>query len=140
MSVATQGEVEAMVTRFLHLMEDRDLAAAEAMMAPEARITFPGGKVFASQSEMVEASRGRYQWVRKRFEQIDSFDQDDCQIVYVSGTLYGVNRHGIPFSGVRYVDRFAIRDNLIEQQDVWNDLAESGVLEQTAEVVEEEVR
>lgn len=140
MPVATLEEAEALVTRFLRLMEDRDLVAAEAMMATEVQITFPGGKVFASQSEMVEASHGRYQWVKKRFEKIDSFDQAGRQIVYVSGTLYGVNRHGIPFSGVRYIDRFAIRDNLIEQQDVWNDLAESGVLEQTAEVVEEEVR
>lgn len=140
MALGAPEQAELLVTRFLRLMEARDLAAAEAMMAPKARITFPGGKVFASQAEMVEASRGRYQWVKKRFDQIDTFAQGDRQIVYVSGSLYGVNRHGVPFSGVRYIDRFVIRGGLIEQQDVWNDLAESGMLERTAEIADEEVR
>jgi hypothetical protein len=110
-------------------MEARELAAAEAMMAPGAKITFPGEKRFLSQREMVEASRGRYQWVKKTFDQVDANQVDDGQVVYVMGTLYGVNRHGAPFSGVRYIDRFVIKNGLIAQQDVWNDLAESGVLE-----------
>lgn len=124
-------QAEAFVKRFLRTMEARDLEAAEAMMAPGARITFPGGKVYSSQREMVEASRGRYQWVKKTFDRVDSFTEDDGQVVYVMGTLHGVNRHGLPFSGVRYIDRFRLKDGLIVQQDVWNDLAESGVLEQS---------
>lgn len=124
-------EAEAFVKRFLRTMEARDLEAAEAMMAPGAQITFPGGKVFSSQREMVEASRGRYQWVKKTFDRIDSFTGDDGQVVYVMGTLHGLNRHGLPFSDVRYIDRFLLKDGLIVQQDVWNDLAESGVLEQS---------
>lgn len=124
-------EAEALVKRFLRTMEARDLEAAEAMMAPGAQITFPGGKVFSSQREMVEASRGRYQWVKKTFDRIDSFTGDDGQVVYVMGTLHGLNRHGLSFSDVRYIDRFLLKDGLIVQQDVWNDLAESGVLEQS---------
>lgn len=124
-------EAEAFVKRFLRTMEARDLEAAEAMMAPGAQITFPGGKVFSSQREMVEASRGRYQWVKKTFDRIDSFTGDDGQVVYVMGTLHGLNRHGLSFSDVRYIDRFLLKDGLIVQQDVWNDLAESGVLEQS---------
>jgi hypothetical protein len=124
-------QAEAFVKRFLRTMEARDLETAEAMMAPGARITFPGGKVYSSQREMVEASRGRYQWVKKTFDRVDSFTEDDGQVVYVMGTLHGVNRHGLPFSGVRYIDRFRLKDGLIVQQDVWNDLAESGVLEQS---------
>jgi hypothetical protein len=125
------NEAEAFVKHFLRTMEARDLETAEAMMAPGARITFPGGKVYSSQREMVEASRGRYQWVKKTFDRVDSFTEDDGQVVYVMGTLHGVNRHGLPFSGVRYIDRFRLKDGLIVQQDVWNDLAESGVLEQS---------
>ncbi len=123
-------DAEALVKRFLRAMEARDLETAEALMAPGARITFPGNKVFSSQREMVEASRGRYQWVKKTFDQVDAFAVDDGQVVYVMGTLYGVNRHGVSFSDVRYIDRFLLKDGHIVQQDVWNDLAESGVLEQ----------
>jgi ketosteroid isomerase-like protein len=125
------GEEEAvqLVKRFLRTMEKRDLETAEAMMAPEAEIIFPGGKRFSSQHEMVEASRSRYQWLKKTFDQVDVNQVHDHQVVHVMGTLYGVNRHGAPFSGVRYIDRFIIKDGLIAQQEVWNDLAESGVLE-----------
>ena len=125
-------EAVALVKQFLRTMETRELEAAEAMMAPGATITFPGGKRFSSQREMVESSRGLYQWVKKTFDRADTKHVDDGQVVYVMGTLHGVNRHGVPFSGVRYIDRFVIRNDLIVQQDVWNDLAESGVLEKMA--------
>lgn len=117
------------VKRFLRYMEDRDLKSANEMMAPEAEITFPGNRKFKSQAEMVQASRGRYQWVKKNFEQVDVYPKNSTFVVYIIGTLYGVNRHGVSFSGVRYLDRFEIIDGLIARQDVWNDLAESGVLE-----------
>lgn len=122
-------ETVELVKRFLRTMEARELEAAEAMMAPGAKITFPGGKRFSSQREMVEASCGRYQWVKKTFDRAEANRGDAGQVVYVMGTLYGVNRHGASFSGVRYIDRFVIKNGLIVQQDVWNDLAESGVLE-----------
>ena len=119
-----------LVKRFLQLMEARDLTAAEALMSPQASITFPGNKRFASQNEMVAASRDRYQWVKKTFDHAEALISEDRQIVYLRGTLYGVNRHGASFSGVRYIDRFVLRDGLIIQQDVWNDLAETSVLRQ----------
>ena len=121
-----------LVKRFLRTMEARELEAAEAMMAPGAKITFPGGKRFSSQSEMVEASHGRYQWVKKTFDRAEASQVGDGQVVYMMGTLHGVNRHGVPFSGVRYIDRFVVKNDLIAQQDVWNDLAESGALEKVA--------
>jgi hypothetical protein len=101
------------------------------MMAPGAIITFPGGKVFSSQSEIVVGSRGRYQWVKKTFDQIDVQKAGDAEIVYVLGRLYGVKTNGVPFSDVRYIDRFDVENGLINQQDVWNDLAESGVLDKS---------
>jgi hypothetical protein len=121
-------EAVNLVTHFLRRMEARDLDGAESMMAPGAKITFPGGKQFSSQREMVEASRGRYQWVKKRFDQVDVYREGQTGIVYVIGTLYGLNRQGVSFSNVRFIDRFVLRNGLIYQQDVWNDLAEAGVL------------
>jgi ketosteroid isomerase-like protein len=121
-------EAVNLVTHFLRRMEARDLDGAERLMAPGAKITFPGGKQFSSQREMVEASSDRYQWVKKKFEQIDAHHEGDAGIVYVIGTLYGVNQTGVSFSNVRFIDRFVLRNGLIYQQDVWNDLAESGVL------------
>jgi ketosteroid isomerase-like protein len=120
-----------LVKKFLQLMEDRDLAAAEALMSPQAWITFPGNKRFASQREVVAASRDRYQWVKKTFDQAEAIIDEDKQIVYILGTLSGVNRHGVSFSGIRYIDRFVLQEGLIIQQDVWNDLAETGVLQRT---------
>ena len=43
------------------------------------------------------------------------------------------NRCSAEFApGIRYIDRFVIRNGLIIRQDVWNDLAESGVLDRTS--------
>lgn len=123
-------EAANLVQRFLRFMEGRDLESANALMAPDARLTFPGNRVFSTQAEMVEASRDRYQWVKKNFDQVDIFTENTTFVIYVIGTLHGINRYGVAFTEIRYVDRFVIRDGLIAQQDVWNDLAESGVLEQ----------
>lgn len=131
--MTSEDEATQLVKRFLRTMEERDLATAEAMMAPGAEIIFPGGRRFASQREMVEASRGRYQWVKKSFDRIDVYQEADSQVVYVLGALHGVNRHGVPFSDVRYIDRFVIKNGRIARQEVWNDLAECGVLEEKAQ-------
>jgi ketosteroid isomerase-like protein len=117
-----------LVRRFLTLMESRRLDAAETLLAPDALILFPGGKQFASQREMVAAAQRRYRWVKKHVDRLDALGSADGDIVYVLGTLYGVNVHGVPFDSVRYIDRFVVRDGLIARQEVWNDLAESGVL------------
>jgi hypothetical protein len=124
-----QLEAAALVKRFLLAMENRDLAAADKMIAREAKIIFPGGKAFKSQQDMVAAARGRYQWIKKHFEQIDTAVLSRERVaVYVMGTLYGLNNFGVNFAGVRYIDRFEVEDGLIISQQVWNDLAESGVL------------
>lgn len=123
-----------LIQTFLRTMENRDLDAAQAMMADDAVIIFPGGKQFSSQREMVASAKGRYQWIKKTFDQIDAFSRDDgSEVVYIMGTLYGENNHGVEFEGIRYIDRFVIRDGKIIEQHVWNDLAETGVLLQEKE-------
>lgn len=121
-----------LVDRYLRLTAERRLDEAQAMLAPGARLVFPPGRRFSSLAEMAEAARSRYQWVDKRFERWDVLPQEDGSVVvYNLGTLFGVNRHGVPFEGIRYLDRFTVRAGLIVAQEVWNDLAESGVLERT---------
>ncbi len=123
------------VKTFLHTMEARDLESAQAMMSDKAVIVFPNNKTFASQHEMVANAKGRYQWVKKTFDTIDHFTRDDgAEVVYIMGTLYGVNMQDVPFEGIRYIDRFVVKANKIIEQSVWNDLVESGVLTRTNEV------
>ncbi len=122
-------EAVSLVKRFLRAMEERDLVAAEALMALNATITFPGSRSFATQSDMVTASKGRYQWIKKSIEQADCFTSERGHTVYIMGTLYGVNRYDLQFQDIRFIDRFEIVNGAIYRQDVWNDLAESGVLD-----------
>ena len=124
-----QLEAAALVKKFLAAMAKRDLAAAGSMIAKDAKIIFPGGVEFNSQQDMVDAARDRYQWIKKEFEQIDTAVLPGGRVaVYVMGTLYGCNNYGVDFAGVRYIDRFEVEDGLIVCKQVWNDLAESGVL------------
>lgn len=123
-----------LIQTFLRTMEARDLDTAEAMMAENALIIFPNNKRFSSQREMVKSAKGRYQWVKKTFDEVDHFTRDDgSEVVIIIGTLYGMNNHDIAFDSIRYIDRFVVVDNKISEQHVWNDLAESGVLHRTKE-------
>jgi hypothetical protein len=91
-------------------------------------IIFPQGR-FENLDEMAEAMRGRYRSIGKTHETWDVSTDESNTVVVTTGTLNGVNTHGIVFDGVRFCDRFVIRNGLITEQHVWNDLAESGVLE-----------
>ncbi len=125
-----------LVQRFLRLLEARDLDAAGRYLAEGVTITFPGGRTFTNLDDQVASSAGRFRGVTKTFDQFDvsepAPDAEDGagreHVVYVFGTLAGTALDGTAFDGVRYIDRFVIRDGLIVDQRVWNDLAESGVL------------
>lgn len=111
----------SIVTLFLRLMEARDLAAARALLAPDFVMVFPGGVEMTDLDELAAWSKTRYSRVIKTFDRIDAAGD----VVFVSGTLAGDWLDGTAFSGIRYVDRFQIRDGVIAQQDVWNDMAEA---------------
>lgn len=113
----------------LATLEHRDLAAAGELLAPGIAMTFPGPARFTDLQSMVAGAAGRYQRIGKVIESVEGFVAGEGrEVVYVRGTLHGVNLHGVGFEGVRFIDRFEVVDGLIERQDVWNDLAESGVL------------
>jgi hypothetical protein len=115
----------ATVEKFLRLVEARNLDEAVSYLAPSVTITFPGGRRFSTLEEQVASSAGRFRSVRKVFERSDAFAHGDEVIVYVFGTLEGEALDGNSFSGVRFIDRFVLKEDRIVDQKVWNDMAES---------------
>lgn len=90
---------------------------------------FPQGR-FEDLAEMAAAMEGRYRSIGKTHETWDVMSTGPDTVVVTTGSLHGINRHGVAFQGIRFCDRFVIRDGRIAEQHVWNDLAESGVLEE----------
>ncbi|BCJ62420.1 nuclear transport factor 2 family protein [Micromonospora endophytica] len=113
----------SLVDHYLQLCEDRQLDQAGRLLAPGARLVFPGGRCFGSLDEMVAASTGTYRWVRKhRDRYLVAPDGDDIAVTSL-GRLYGQWPDGTEFDGIRYADVFLLRDGLIVEQHVFNDLA-----------------
>ncbi|HSF85664.1 MAG TPA: nuclear transport factor 2 family protein [Acidimicrobiia bacterium] len=117
------------ISRFLRLVEARRLEEASEFLARDVQITFPGGRQFGSLEEQVASGAGRFRRVRKVFERFDALETDDASVVYVYGTLEGLDASGVAFSGVRFIDRFELQGGAIVDQRVWNDMAEMGVVE-----------
>lgn len=115
------------VDDYLAAIEEGRRADAARHLAPDAELVFPGGKRYRNLDELAEGSRGRYRSVGKHR---DIYEISGAgTLVYSIGRLFGENNHGVRFDHVRYVDRFRLRDGLIVEQWVWNDLAETGVLD-----------
>lgn len=137
-AAATSGaaSVERLLRDFLAALESRELAAASALLAPGTVMVFPGDQRYTTLEAMAEASKGRYRRVGKHIEALEVWEPDAGDagraVAYVFGTLHGVNLHGVPFEGVRFVDRFEVAGGRITAQQVFNDLAESGVLTRRA--------
>jgi len=119
----------AVVEEFLRLVQERNLDEAASYLAPGVSITFPGGRRFTDLRDQVASSAGRFRSVSKVFERVDALRAGEEVTVYVFGTLQGVALDGSSFSGVRFLDRFVLRGDRIIDQKVWNDLAESRILE-----------
>lgn len=120
---AARPDASALVRRFLGLMQARDLAAAQALLAPGFSMHFPGSGPLHRLEELVRFGSTRYRTVSKTFERFDESWTGDGAVVYCSGTLQGTWLDGAPFEGVRFLDRFEVGEGLIRRQDVWNDLA-----------------
>lgn len=114
-----------LVSEYLRTMERRDLTAAKAMLAPGFHMIFPGGKRYDSLEAVVEGAKGRYKRALKNFEHFDvAPGPDGSQIVYCFGTLYGELLDGSTYEGIRYIDRFTVKDGKLLDTHVWNDMAE----------------
>lgn len=116
---------QGLALRYLALMEARDIAGAQALVSEDAAFVFPGGARRSDLAAIVAGSAGRYRYIAKDIERCDLCGgMDGTSVVYVLGTLYGLWLDGTPFEGIRFVDRFEIRDGLITLQEVWNDTGE----------------
>ena len=118
-------DAETVVRDFLAHMEARELERAMALMADGCTMTFPGTAPMTSIDDVLDWARDRYARVGKDIERVDTAPGEDGVTVYVFGTLKGEWLDGRPFDGIRFIDRFVVRDGLITDQRVWNDMGET---------------
>ena len=116
------GEAGKLVWDFLTLFAERRYAEANAYLAPGCVMQFPGRAEFTDCTALPQRSNALYRWVLKSFERVDEIATPEGTIVYNLGSLRGQWPDGEPFAGVRYIDRFVVRDGKIADQKVWNDL------------------
>lgn len=115
----------ATVASYLQALEARDIEAAGACLAASVQITGPGGSKAASVEQIVANSARRYHRIGKHITHFDAMGSGDgAVVVYCMGTLHGEWPDGRTFTGIRFIDRFELRDGLITNQQVWNDAAE----------------
>lgn len=129
--MTTENETSAavgVVTKFLGLMERRDLVAASRYLAPDIDIVFPGDRHFGDLEALAESTKKRYRKVAKNIESVDAVRDGDTSVVYVMGRLSGVSTNDVIFEDVRFIDRLVVENGLIADHRVWNDMAESGLL------------
>ena len=119
---------QEVVEEFLAAVGAGCISDAARYLDPAARMIFPGGREYTDLADLAAASATRYRYVDKHRDEYDSAEAPDSTVVFSLGRLHGENLHGVAFDNVRYVDRFVVRDGLIVEQRVWNDLAETGVL------------
>jgi ketosteroid isomerase-like protein len=120
MSAAAPEEI---VRAFLAAMEVRDLERASALLDEEFSMVFPGSGEMHRLEELVAWAACRYRFVRKRIVAVETCDGGGTTAVFCHGELDGEWPDGIPFAGVRFIDRFELRRDRIVRQQVWNDLA-----------------
>lgn len=127
-ATAPGGDPCAFVCSYLAAMERRDLALAQRHVAPDAQFVFPGGVRRRGLAEIASGSAARYRSIGKHIDRCDRSEQPDgTTVVYVLGRLHGTWPDGEAFDGIRFVDRFELRDGLICRQDVWNDSGEARI-------------
>lgn len=123
-----ENDPKELVRAYLTASGERHLEEAAGYLAADALIVFPNGR-FRDLNEMAAAMAGRYRNIGKTHQTWDIANAGPDTVVVTTGTLTGVNSHGVAFEGIRFCDRFVIRNGRIAEQHVWNDLAESGVLD-----------
>ncbi len=115
----------ARVRSFLDAIEATDVEKARTHVAHNARFVFPGGTTTSSLDDIIRFLGQRYRTVTKSYERFDRIEMDGDDIVFCTGTLTGAWEDGVPFDGVRFVDRFVLRADRIILQEVWNDAGEA---------------
>jgi len=122
-------DAEELCDRYLTLFMEGNLEEAQALLAPGARLIFPGGAVQTSLREVAEEVGRLYESVYKTIDRTWSASLGDDIIVTTTGYLHGTSRSFGPFSHVRFLDFFTVRDGRIVAQEVINDAAQVGVVD-----------
>lgn len=120
---AALPDPQEIVRQYLQSMEARDLTAAQALLGAGFVMQFPGAAPMTQLSDLIDWAGPRYQSVTKSYEGFDVATSGGT-VVFCRGTLSGIWPDGTPFEGIRFIDRFELRDGKITRQDVWNDIAE----------------
>lgn len=117
-------EASHLVAQFLECMAARNLEAAQAFLAPEFEMVFPGGQSMRELRALLDWAKPRYQQIAKSNMNFDESWQGDKTVVYCRGMLSGIWLDGSAFKDIRFIDRFEVVKGKLQRQDVWNDLAE----------------
>lgn len=129
----TTDALEAALTvvrEYLDAMERRDLEQAQALLADDVAIVFPGPFHAKSAADIPAYAKERYRTIGKTYQRQEAFPMESGEFrVICTGTLSGITLNGTDFEGVRFIDMFTVKDGIITSQEVWNDLRESGVLD-----------
>jgi hypothetical protein len=112
------------VREFVDALGRRDLDAARAYLAPDFTMSVPGNHRFRTLAEYAAFSAGRNGPLRLHIDGLEACEAPVGLAVYASGTISGEWLDGSAFHGVRFCDRFVLRNGLIVEMQVWNDLAE----------------
>lgn len=112
------------VRSYLAAMEARDLSAAQAHLGEGFTMHFPGTVPMHDLAELIGWAQGRYRFVAKTYEGFEALHTGSVAVVYARGALHGEWLDGTPFAGIRFIDRFEIKQGRILLQDVWNDMGE----------------
>jgi hypothetical protein len=125
-STSASPDPAGIVEAFLTALMIPDPQRAKQFVSPRLEIRFTGNRLMRDPAECASFNRGRYRWVKKRFERTEvvAGGSREETVVYNIGTLYGEWPDATPFEGNRYVDRYVLREGLIVKMEVWNDSAE----------------
>ncbi|MBL4758484.1 MAG: nuclear transport factor 2 family protein [Rhizobiales bacterium] len=122
-SIANSGT--KIVRDYLAAMEDRDLDTATGFLGDGFCMTFPGGETFTRPEQLMGWAKARYLSVGKTYSGFDEISAPDGAVVYCYGTLHGTWLDGTAFEGIRFIDRFEVKDGKLTDQQVWNDMGET---------------
>jgi hypothetical protein len=111
-----------LVREYLQAWADRNLEAARGFLAAGFTMVYPGDARFSRLEDLAAQMAQRYRSVRKRFERFDEMPAAEGTVVYCFGTLSGEFADGRRFEEVRFIDRFTVKDGLLVDHRVWNDL------------------
>lgn len=119
-----RAEAIDVAREFMDALERADATAAGALLAPGFVLRAPGGVSFRDLAEFAQFGRSRYLELRKTDRQFDACEAAAGIVVYAHGVMAGRWLDGSAFQGLRYVDRFLVRDRRIAELQVLNELGE----------------